>query len=60
MTIDEIKKELEQLPDEEKRVLLESLQLTMKGQRNRISLKGAFPDTNITDVDLQEVRNQWR
>ncbi|MBU43643.1 MAG: hypothetical protein CMN76_10515 [Spirochaetaceae bacterium] len=60
MTVDEIKKELEHLSDEDKRLLLESLQSALEGQRVRRSLKGVFLNTKITDQDLQEARLQWR
>lgn len=60
MTVDEIRKELEHLSEEEKRLLLESLQSALKRKEERVSLRGLFSNTNITDADLKEVQTHWR
>lgn len=60
MTVDEIRKELEHLSEEEKRLLLESLQSALKRKEERVSLRGLFSNTNITDADLKKVQSHWR
>ena len=59
MTVDEIRKELEHLSEEEKRLLLESLQSALNSSANRVSLEGILTGSQITEQDIAELRH-WK
>lgn len=59
MTVDEIKKELEHLSDEDKRLLLESLQSALNSNRSRVSLEGILTGSQITEQNIEELRH-WK
>lgn len=59
MTVDEIRKELEYLSEEEKRLLLESLQSALNSSANRVSLEGILTGSQITEQDIAELRH-WK
>ena len=59
MTVDEIRKELEYLSEEEKRLLLESLQSDLNSSANRVSLEGILTGSQITEQDIAELRH-WK
>ena len=57
MTVDEIRKELEYLSEEEKRLLLESLQSALNSSANRVSLEGILTGSQITEQDIADLRH---
>lgn len=61
LTLKKIEKEAVKLTQQEKLDLIDTLihDLREPKKKNRVSIRGLFKGTNITDKDLEEVKKIW-